>query len=385
MPRHGTALAAAACLALLAAAAAPAFAGAATPLDPAPADAGLDPSGHSRATLATATNRAAFFNGAAVPAWRGRLDTSFGRSYFAPAQVTNKCKPLLQTCSLIPGLTYPYEEYILDPTEPTGRPVMKVSYPTGSWSTGDASPGGTLFYAYPYKWDPVASSDPFSQAGATLEYEVYFPVGFDWVKGGKLPGMSGGKSNGRGCGGGVTPDECFSFRIMWRRNGWGEAYLYVPQGMQSPEFCALPDCATKAQPCTLCDYAAGVSFYRGSWVFQTGKWTKLRLHMALNTPNVTDGVLTMDVDGTRVIDYRTMNWRQYANVFIEGVTFATWYGGSDATWGPPKDNYAYFRNVRMYYDGPGEAARAATLAAREPPANWTGPVELVTEIKESRY
>jgi hypothetical protein len=197
--------------------------------------------------------------------------------------------------------------------------------------------------------------------------------------GGKLPGFGGGKSNGRGCGGGVDPSECFSYRIMWRNRGWGEAYLYVPHFMQSPEFCGLPKCnGTKFQPCTICDYEAGVSFYRGSFVFQTGVWTKLRLSLKLNTPNVTDGVITLDVNGIRVIDVRTINWRQYPNIFVEGMTFATWFGGSDVTWGPPTDTYTMFRNVRMLYDGPGEGARTAaaesTFDPSKPPPGWNGPV-----------
>jgi hypothetical protein len=334
-----------------------------------------------------AEDRSAFVYGNEVPAWRGRLDTTFGRDYFAPAQANNKCKNTVQNCSMIPGQSFPYEQYLVDPTDPnSGRPIMKVSYPAGAWSTSAPQPGGTLFYSYPYKWDPISAQDPLSIFGATLEYEVYFPTGFDWVKGGKLPGFGGGKANGRGCGGGVDPAECFSYRIMWRNKGWGEAYLYVPHYMQSSEFCGLPRCnGTKVQPCTICDYEAGVSFYRGAWVFQTGTWTKLRLHMKLNTPNVTDGVITLDVNGQQVINMRTMNWRQYPNIFIEGLTFATWFGGSDQTWAPTTDQYTMFRNFRIYYDAAGEGARTASTMSFDPsnpPANWHGPVQTESYLSE---
>lgn len=209
-------------------------------------------------------------------------------------------------------------------------------------------------------------------------------MGYICCTGGKLPGFSGGKSNGRGCGGGVDPNECFSYRIMWRRQGWGEAYLYVPENMQAPDFCYLPACnGTFNQPCTSCDYSSGVSFHRGSFVFQTGQWTKLRLSIVLNTPNITNGVITLDVNGQRVIDYRKMNWRQYANVYIEGVTFATWFGGSDATWGPPYDTYTLFRNFKLYYDGPGEGIRGGTVGKDKPPADWEGPINVVERIDEA--
>jgi len=130
--------------------------------------------------------------------------------------------------------------------------------------------------------------------------------------GGKLPGFGGGNKNGKGCGGGVDPAVCFSYRIMWRRQGYGEAYLYVPHYMQAPDFCGNTTCGSNGPyPCTVCDYQAGVSFRRGSFQFQTGVWTKLRLFMMLNTPNVTNGLLQLYVNDQLAINYASMNWRQY--------------------------------------------------------------------------
>ena len=42
-----------------------------------------------------------------------------------------------------------------------------------------------------------------------LEYSVYFPKNFDFVKGGKLPGLYGGPAN---CTGGNAVLDCFSAR-----------------------------------------------------------------------------------------------------------------------------------------------------------------------------
>lgn len=137
--------------------------------------------------------------------------------------------------------------------------------------------------------------------------------------------------------------------------------------MQAADFCSLPQCTYNANtpvPCTLCDYNAGVSFYRGSFTFQTGVWTNLRLYMRLNTPNVTDGVLQLYVNNELKIDYRSINWRQYPDKFIEGVYFATWYGGSDSTWAPTNQQYTLFRNIKMYYDGPTDTFGRAS--ARRP-------------------
>lgn len=122
------------------------------------------------------------------PAWFGRFDPVYKRSYFAPAIAQNTCagKPGHQ-CRAIPGLnlSYPYEEYILDPTVKSNpQPVMKVHFPAGSISAGSAKPGGTLFFAYPFKWHPTKDQqNAFSHTNAYLEYEVYFPPDFDFVKG----------------------------------------------------------------------------------------------------------------------------------------------------------------------------------------------------------
>ena len=56
-----------------------------------------------------------------------------------------------------------------------------------------------------------------------LSYDIWFPTGFGWNQGGKLPGLRGGDSV-TGCSGGNETDgeSCFSTRLMWRTSGSGE-------------------------------------------------------------------------------------------------------------------------------------------------------------------
>lgn len=120
------------------------------------------------------------------PAWYGRFDPVYKRTYIAPAVAQNTCKSEGRNCSAIDDLSYPYEQYIMDPTEHNGpaSPVMKVHYPRGSWSAGSLFPGGTLFYAYPFKYHPSYDKDnQLSRVSSTLEYEVYFPEDFPFNKG----------------------------------------------------------------------------------------------------------------------------------------------------------------------------------------------------------
>lgn len=244
----------------------------------------------------------------------------------------------------------------------------------GSWSANSDLPGGTLFYAYPFKADPRSTANPFSADSASLEYDVYFPPDFDFVKGGKLPGLSGGSGgSGRGCGGGVDPNNCFSLRVMWRRNGWGETYIYAPEGQQGDDFCSkYPECSnsgTGAAPCTVCNYNAGVSFARGSFIFKRGQWQRIRVALKLNNPPGTpNGIVELAVDGNVVIRYDKMNWRNTNDIKIEAIEFASWFGGSDESWAPSKDTYILFRNIKAYRSGPPTVTntgtgRSATLKA----------------------
>lgn len=52
----------------------------------------------------------------------------------------------------------------------------------------------------------VYTEHPVSAGGASFKYSVFFPEGFNFVKGGKLSGLYGGKKN---CAGGDPAVDCF--------------------------------------------------------------------------------------------------------------------------------------------------------------------------------
>lgn len=97
-------------------------------------------------------------------------------------------------------------------------PVLQVTYPAKSFSHDT---GGTQFYNL---WN-ISSGGNF--LSMMLTYELAFENGFDWVKGGKLPGLRGGL-NSTGCSGGNQPTgDCFSARLMWRKNANGEGMQLI--------------------------------------------------------------------------------------------------------------------------------------------------------------
>ena len=69
-------------------------------------------------------------------------------------------------------------------TAPDGKLSMKAYYPEGSYTFTTSPQGGFSFYA-----PGPASVDLTTAKEATFGYSVYFPSGFQFVKGGKLPGL----------------------------------------------------------------------------------------------------------------------------------------------------------------------------------------------------
>lgn len=101
------------------------------------------------------------------------------------------------------------------PDSGSGSAVLAVTYDAGTYSHGT---GGAQFYA------TFGGSAGFE--AMLLSYDIAFDADYDWVKGGKLPGLRGGPVL-NSCSGGREPtgSDCFSSRLMWRTDGAGEGEL----------------------------------------------------------------------------------------------------------------------------------------------------------------
>ena len=93
--------------------------------------------------------------------------------------------------------------------------VLKIEYPKGTFKqSGDHGSGGATFYPSPPELGLAKR--------ALLSYQVAFDEGFQYVKGGKLPGFWSGKAASDCSGGKKSDGSCFSLRMMWRADGAGE-------------------------------------------------------------------------------------------------------------------------------------------------------------------
>jgi hypothetical protein len=200
-------------------------------------------------------------------------------------------------------------------SDPTGqfKRILRVRYPSNSASPTvtrqeNAPVGGTQFYA---------TLNIIPQTKLRLSYYVRFSPDFNFVKGGKLPGLYGGTATS----GGNIPDGTngFSTRYMWRRKGAGEIYAYLPTSK-----------------------TYGTSLGRGNWYFQPGKWYKVEQKIALNQPGKSNGIIQVWVNNQEVLNIGNVLFRKSENLQIEGIFFSTFFGGSDSSWATPKDVYIDF-------------------------------------------
>ncbi|EIE75675.1 hypothetical protein RO3G_00379 [Rhizopus delemar RA 99-880] len=138
--------------------------------------------------------------------------------------------------------------------------VLKVNYPAGSYApvgtkNGNGGvKGGAEFYSLP--------NGQTEYNTALLRYDVAFDSNFDWVKGGKLPGIFGGDIS-QGCSGGA-----------------GEAYAYIPT---SDSLCNSKQ--------VICNSDYGTSFSRGVIRFSTMKWSQIEIYVKLNSGSNSNGIL----------------------------------------------------------------------------------------------
>ena len=218
-----------------------------------------------------------------------------------------------------------------DPATHSGS-VLQVNYPAGSYKPSAAIVGGIGVYASPAAIFPARS--------VQLSYEVFFSSNFDPIKGGKLPGLYIGPP---GAAGGNHLNNEASCRIMWRKNNLiggftAEAYVYINK-TQDPSYYQIP--GLKLDP------VDGDSVWRGLVNFKKGSWNKIEMILTANT--ITGGLANADGFLNLTINSVSQTFDKFIYTTtasaINGITFTTFFGGSDVSWATLVATSSYFKNV----------------------------------------
>jgi len=215
----------------------------------------------------------------------------------------------------------------------------KPFFPEGSINPSGTIPGGFGFY--------LSGPSNFakrleSATEALFSYRVMFEEGWEWMKGGKLPGLFGGVGDlSYRCSGGRQDErcQCFSLRLMWRTAGKGEIYAYIPLNDTNR------DRLLEVPPESHENSEYGFSVGRGAFKFPKGAWTAIAERVKLNTVGQADGEIQLWINGTSVINISGLILREEEESHIKGVHFQTFFGGNKSDWASPKDQKAWFADV----------------------------------------
>ena len=251
-----------------------------------------------------------------------------------------------------------------------GEKVLEITIPKGTASDGGA------FWRLNF---------PKDLEDVTFEYDIMFGDNFDFVRGGKLPGLGGGTSKGYG----GTPEEYqngFSARLMWREIDFdkggvikkplndeikklkelinsnetkekilGQLNLVRNELIKFEWHCR--DLVKEPHKAFLVQYmyypdkegrfgenlAYRYGNNRDNKVFvEPNKWYTIKMRIKLSeNPKQEDSILAW-VDGRKVLD-KKRNLRKEKSYGINQVMFSLFFGGDDETWHTKKDEKVYFR------------------------------------------
>ena len=214
-----------------------------------------------------------------------------------------------------------------------GPAGLRASYPKGSYDpaavrTAGAPLGGAQFRT-PFSGMKLAAA---SEAG--VRYQLLLQDNFDFVRGGKLPGLYGGAAN---TGGRVpTGSDGFSVRFVWQAQGLGALSAYLPSSGKW-----------------------GSVFGLGHWRFTPGRVTNLALYVKLNVPGSANGVIAAWADDVLVVYAPDVVFRHVAELVVDGFLFSTFFGGSTPDWATPVDTASQYGPMEIFRLDPTALVRCA--------------------------
>lgn len=169
------------------------------------------------------------------------------------------------------------------------------------------------------------------RSSATLSYVLRFSPEFDWVKGGKLPGLSGGPESVTG-GNPANGTNGFSCRLMWRKDGRGEAYVYhVNQNGNYGDSFKFPE----------------------DFRFRKDLDISVRMSIEMNTPGRKDGKLRVHIrpqpgsERRLVVDRDNIEWRTTMDFAVDSIQFETFHGGGNKSWAPSRSCFTEFAAISL--------------------------------------
>jgi len=217
----------------------------------------------------------------------------------------------------------------------SGVPIGGFSF----YSTGPAVSGST----------PAVDLPSIKATEVSFGYSIKFSSGFQYNKGGKLPGLFGGTSYDVAdtCSGGKHDDQCFSTRLMFRPDGQGQLYLYIPPDANRANLCGPKGESACGAPDDGVTYGATVG--TGNFNFTSGAWNQVREVIHMNTPGNQDGWAKVYANGASepAIYIENIVLGESADTWFQGAQLQNFFGGHDTSWASPQDQTIWFADFTL--------------------------------------
>jgi len=226
---------------------------------------------------------------------------------------------------------------------------------------------------------------PQNLTDVTFEYDILFGDKFNFVRGGKLPGLGGGASMGYG----GTPEQYqngFSARLMWREIDFEKEMLIKEPLREKMKFLKkmieskandkkskeilghlnligneiiklgwhFRDLIKEPHKAFLVQYLYypdkegrfgenEIYKYGNKKVFiEPNKWYNIKMRIKLSPDPKKKDIITAWVNRKKALE-RKLNLRKKESHGINQVMFSLFFGGDDETWQTKKDEKVYFR------------------------------------------
>jgi hypothetical protein len=165
-----------------------------------------------------------------------------------------------------------------------------------------------------------------------FSYEITFGKDYDFSMGGKMPGLAGLNPNVStkpdGCDS-VGEDDGFSLRSMFREDGRAIGYFYHQD--------KTSNCGDEI------DYQhEGKNFS-----FKREKTYLIEQYVKMNDPNTANGVVTIYVNGFKVLEKTDMTFSENGIYAINYQYTQLWHGGNSSDWAVDRDSTAYLDHFTL--------------------------------------
>ena len=178
----------------------------------------------------------------------------------------------------------------------------------------------------------------------TFEYGVMFGNNFNFVRGGKLPGLAGGTAPG----GGSKDKNGFSARLMWRAATSYEELCHLVKDLKLSnkrdinkpylvQYTYYPDKQTRKWGKDF------VYMHKNKKIFlKPSKWYNIKMQIKLAKDSKKKDTIVSWVNGKEVLKEK-LKLRKNKNYGVDQVMFSLFFGGNEQSWATKKKENVYFR------------------------------------------